>query len=139
MTHHRKFIRFFWHFPCLGFLSASFSFILARLAIIVKASLPIGIGLTSLSKFLLDPYYHRMIYLKNTPFLREPDWIAYGTVAKLVYFPMSLILSALLQIQILLLLLSIMGYPMAITISTAFKAIRSPEHYKCIPLNNTHK
>jgi uncharacterized membrane protein YccF (DUF307 family) len=121
-----------WHIPFLGFLNALGTFLIGGLFVITVVGAPIGLGLIQLSKFLLTPFSKGMI--KKTDLNKQDNaaWKTWGTIVRILYFPLGLLLSVLTIIQIAGLFVSIVGIPVAMVLAKSLSTFFNPVNKICV-------
>ncbi len=115
-----------WHFPFFGFLNALATFLIGGLFVITVVGAPIGLGLIELSKFLMTPFSSQMVSKKQAGIKQNKLWNIYGFIVRIVYFPLGLILSIVTIVQIVGLVVSIVGIPMAIILAKSLSTFFNP-------------
>lgn len=123
-----------WHVPCLGFLSAFWTFLLGVLLTLLMVTSPIGLGLIQYSKFLLLPFNYSMVSADDLETKQNPLWKAYSTVVMICYLPLGLILSILLIFQIIGLFITIVGIPVALVLIKSLSTYFNPVNKVCVPV-----
>jgi len=132
MQPHKDYLTLLWHILCLGFLSSLIAFIIGQGCNTFIAGKSAGTGFVAISRFLLNPSKNQIIYQKESPFSKEPEWIAYGKIIRIIYFPFALILLMILSVQATILILSSCGAPLLIKMVRMLKYLFQPEHVKYI-------
>ncbi|MFZ7136107.1 YccF domain-containing protein [Avibacterium avium] len=123
-----------WHIPFCGFLSALLAFILGSLLTITVVAAPIGLGLIQYSKFLLLPFNYSMIKSSEVNTKENPYWKLYGTLLKILYVPfVGIPLLLITCIQIMGLVISIVGIPVAIPLAKSLGTLFQPVGKICAP------
>lgn len=123
-----------WHFPFFGFLSAFLSFLIGTILTITVVAAPIGIGLIQYSKFLLLPFSYEMIKKSDTDLEQNTIWKTYGTILKIIYVPfIGLPLFILTCLQIIALVITILGIPVAIVVAKSLPTLLQPVDKICVP------
>ncbi|MDR1866010.1 MAG: hypothetical protein LBR08_10620 [Bacteroidales bacterium] len=122
-----------WHVPFLGFMSALFTFLLGGLLVITVVGAPIGLGLIQLSKFLLTPFSSAMVSKSDLNVDQNKYWEVFGTVVRIIYFPLGLFLSVITVFQIVALFISIIGIPVALVLAKSLGTYFNPVGKSCVP------
>lgn len=122
-----------WHFPFLGFITAFWTFIVGGLLVITVVGSPIGLGLIQLAKFMLTPFSCEMVDksdIKKQNYL----WKAFGIFVRILYFPFGLVLAILTLCQIIGLVISIIGFPVALVLAKSLGTYFNPVNKVCLPV-----
>lgn len=122
-----------WHFPFLGFVDAVIAFLFGGFLVITIAGAPLGLGLIELSKFLLTPFSSEMVDKKDLGIKDHELWNIFGVFVRILYFPVGLLLAVITMVQAFLLLVSIVGIPVALVLLKSLGTIFNPVNKKCIP------
>lgn len=131
-TKMRTIANFLWHIPFLGFLNALYMFVLGLILTVTVIASPIGLGLIEYSKFLLAPYSRIMINDPTPANERNQLWRAYSFIVMIVYLPFGLISAVMAIFQIIGLVCSIIGIPLAIIIFKSLGTCLNPVGKKCV-------
>lgn len=121
-----------WHVPFLGFISALATFLTGGLLIVTVIGAPIGLGLIQLSRFLLMPFSSAMIDSKDIRNKQNKAWQAFGIVARIIYFPLGLVLAVLTALQVAGLFVSIVGIPVALVLAKSLGTFFNPVNKVCV-------
>lgn len=121
-----------WYFPFFGFITAFFVFITGLLVTLTVVASPIGLGLIELSKFLLAPYSNEMISTSELKTEKNPYWETYSVIIGILYLPIGIILALITVVQIVGLVCSVMGIPMAIVLAKSLTTYLNPVGKKCV-------
>lgn len=123
-----------WHFPFLGFLSASFNYLLGLLLVATIIGAPIGLGLMQYGKFLFWPFGNAMISSKELNGKPNKLWNAFGFIIRIIYFPFGLVFFILASMQVVVLCISIVGIPAGIVVAKSLGTYFNPVNKKCVHL-----
>ncbi len=123
-----------WHFPFFGFITAFFTFLLGSLLVITVVAAPIGLGVIQLSKFLMAPFSREMIDKSKIQPNQNVLWKTYGWLVRIIYFPFGLFLAIVTLFQIIGLVISIEGIPMAIILVKSLGTYFNPVNKVCVHL-----
>ena len=121
-----------WHIPFMGFLSALATFLLGLLLVITIIGAPIGLGLIELAKFLMTPFSSKMINEREIHKRQNKLWLMYGFIVRILYFPIGLICSIILLVQIIGLCITIVGIPLAIVLAKSLGTYYNPVNKVCV-------
>ena len=121
-----------WHFPFFGFVTAFFVFIIGVLLTLTVVASPIGLGLIEFSKFLLAPYSNEMISSSDLSNKENPLWETYGLIVRLIYLPIGIIMVICAIIQIVSLVTTVIGIPVAIVVAKSLPTYLNPVGKKCV-------
>ena len=127
----RTIANFLWHIPFLGFLNAFLCYCIGTLFIITIVFSPIGLGLIQYGKFLMAPY-SRKIVSTSTITNQNIAWQGFGCINSLIYLPFGIILAIITIVQIVGLLCSIVGIPLAYVLIKSLSVIFNPVGKSCI-------
>jgi len=122
-----------WHFPFLGFVSAALCWLFGALLTITIIAAPIGIGLIEYGKFLFAPFSRAMISKADLNVKQNAAWATYSTIVMVLYLPFGLVFAAISVIQVVLLVVSIVGIPIAIVVAKSLSTALNPVNKKCVP------
>lgn len=122
-----------WHFPCFGFLSALYSFILGVVFYITVIGAPIGLGLMEYAKFLLAPFSQAMVSKADLGQEATQAWKVLSVIAFILYLPFGLIACLVSAVQIAFLFISIVGIPVALVLAKSLHVCLNPINKKCVP------
>ena len=121
-----------WHVPFLGFVTATFTYLIGLIFAALLITAPIGLGLMEYGKFLFAPFGHAMVSKTELNIQQDPHWKAYSTFVMLCYLPFGLIFAALAAIQAAFLAISIIGIPAALVIAKSLGTYLNPVNKKCV-------
>jgi uncharacterized membrane protein YccF (DUF307 family) len=121
-----------WHIPFLGFVTATFTYLIGLILTLLVITAPIGLGLMEYGKFLYFPFGHAMVSKKELNIEQNKYWKAYSTIVMVVYFPFGLIYAVMAAIQAAVLALSIIGIPIALIIAKSLGTYLNPVNKKCV-------
>lgn len=130
-----KFIaNIFWHIPYLGFIDALFCFLLGGLLIVTGIGAPIGLGLVQLGKLYLAPFGHNMVDKGNLPDSKDSNiaWTGLSIIARILYFPFGLLLTALIITQMIGCTITVVGFPVAMVLFKSLGTIWNPVNKVCV-------
>ncbi|MDD5195173.1 MAG: YccF domain-containing protein, partial [Candidatus Omnitrophica bacterium] len=82
-----------WHFPFLGFVSATLVYLLGLILTATVIAAPIGLGLMELGKFLFLPFGRAMVNKSEINVEQNKVWKAYSTIIMILYIPVGILLS----------------------------------------------
>lgn len=122
-----------WHFPFLGFVSAALCWLFGALLTITIIAAPIGIGLMEYGKFLFAPFSRAMVSKADLNVKQNAAWATYSTIVMVLYFPFGLVFAAISVVQVALLVISIVGIPVAIVVAKSLSTALNPVNKKCVP------
>lgn len=128
----RKLDNILWHFPFFGFVNAVVMYLLGLILTATVIAAPIGLGLMEFGKFLFAPFGHAMISKSNLNVEQNPAWKTYSTIVMMVYFPFGLILALLAVLQVVALLITIIGIPVALVVAKSLGTYLNPVNKKCV-------
>ena len=124
-----------WHIPFCGFLSALLAFLLGIIFIVTVIGAPIGFGLLQFSKFLLSPFSSAMVNKKDLNIQENNQlWATFGFIARIIYFPIGLILIICTVFQLFGLFISIVGIPVALVMAKSLGTYWNPVGKVCVPI-----
>lgn len=129
-----------WHIPFLGFINAAISFVIGSVLVLTVVAAPIGLGLIQYARFLMGPFSNRMVHRSLRPG-DDPNilWTTYGFIIKLIYIPIiGLPLTILTTIQIIGLICSIVGIPMAIILFKSLGTYLNPVDKVCMNVDEAN-
>lgn len=121
-----------WHFPFFGFISAALTFLWGLLLTVTVVGAPLGKGMIEYSKFLLAPYSRNMINEKELNIEHSEAWNNYSTIVKIIYIPFGALHALLIIIQLGLLIITIIGIPLAIVLAKSISTIVNPVGKVCV-------
>lgn len=121
-----------WHFPFFGFLNAIIVYIIGLLLTLTVIAAPIGLGLMEYGKFLFAPFSWAMVSKSKMNVEQNKAWQAYSTVVMIIYIPIGLIMCLLAVLQVIGLITSIIGIPVAIVIAKSMGTYLNPVNKKCV-------
>ncbi|PGH39570.1 MAG: hypothetical protein CRN43_08310 [Candidatus Nephrothrix sp. EaCA] len=121
-----------WHFPFFGFLSALGTFLIGGLLIITVAGAPIGLGLVQLARFLLTPFSSEMIDKEDLNLAQNKLWQSFSLIVRILYFPLGLLLSVMVILQIAGLFITIIGIPIALVLAKSLGTYFNPVNKICV-------
>ncbi len=116
-----------WHFPCMGFMIALFTWVGGAIFYVTILGAPIGSGFMQLGKFYMSPFSYRMIdkkylYEDYDSDLKE----SYNTLLMLLYLPLGLIAGVITLCYIIIFTLTIVGIPLALILAKTLSTIINP-------------
>ena len=121
-----------WHFPFFGFITSFFTFLIGLLFISTVIGAPIGLGLIQHAKFLLSPFSKRMMpdstFKKDT----KASTKIIRLIVFLIYFPLGVLISMIVVVQIMLLFITIIGIPMAVILAKSLSTYFNPIGKICV-------
>lgn len=123
-----------WHFPFFGFITAFVVFLTGLLLTVLVIPAPIGTGLMQYSRFLLAPYTNAMVSKDDLKIQQNLVWKTYSTIIMLLYLPIGLILGFCQIFQIVGLLCTIVGIPVAIPLARTLGVVINPVGKVCGPI-----
>lgn len=121
-----------WHFPFLGFVSATLVYLLGLILTATVIAAPIGLGLMELGKFLFLPFGRAMVNKSEINVEQNKVWKAYSTIIMILYIPVGILLSLLAVLQVAGLFVSIIGIPAAIVVAKSLGTFFNPVNKKCV-------
>jgi len=121
-----------WHFPFLGFVSATLIYLLGVILTATVIAAPIGLGLMEYGKFLFWPFGNAMISKKNLNVESNSAWQTYSTIIMVLYFPFGLIIACIKVFQIAGLFISIVGIPVALVLAKSLGTVINPVNKICV-------
>ena len=124
-----------WHVPFLGFLTALLSFLLGSLLTILVIPAPIGLGLIQLSKFQLAPFSYSLVSKDDLGVEQSPVWATYSFIIRILYLPIGCIMALCAIVQIVGLVCSIVGIPVALVVAKALGTYFNPVSKVCVPVS----
>lgn len=122
-----------WHFPFLGFVTATIYWLFGVLLTATVVAAPIGLGLMQYGKFLFSPFGRAMVNKKDLNAEQGSAWKAYSTAVMVIYLPFGLLFVLLNVVQVALLCLSIVGIPVALVIAKSLSTSLNPVNKVCVP------
>ncbi len=122
-----------WHIPFCGFVTAIAVFLIGLLLTLTIVAAPVGLGLMQLSKLLLWPFGNAMVSKDELDVDQNEAWRLYSGIIWLLYFPIGLLLAALLLIQIVCLSITIVGLPAALVVAKSLGTFFNPVNKICVP------
>ncbi len=126
-----------WHIPFLGFLNAAISFVIGTVLVLTVVAAPIGLGLIQYARFLMGPFTNRMVDRSLRPD-DDPNllWTTYGFLIKIIYVPfIGLPLTIVTLFQIIGLICSVVGIPMAIILFKSLGTYLQPVDKVCMSVD----
>jgi uncharacterized membrane protein YccF (DUF307 family) len=123
-----------WHFPFLGFLTALWTFLIGLFLVITIAGMPVGLGLIQFSRFLLTPFSMSMIPKSDLKPNQNLVWRFFQIIVRILYFPVGLVLSVIVICQMIGLVLSIVGFPVALVLAKSLGTFFNPVNKICVPI-----
>ena len=108
--------------------------------VLTVVAAPIGLGLIQYARFLMGPFSNRMVHRSLRPG-DDPNilWTTYGFIIKLIYIPIiGLPLTILTTIQIIGLICSIVGIPMAIILFKSLGTYLNPVDKVCMNVDEAN-
>lgn len=121
-----------WHFPFLGFLSATVTYLLGLLLTATVIAAPIGLGVMELGKFMYLPFGRALVKKSDLVETRSKAWQTYSTVIMILYLPLGLALSVVAALQVIGLCITIIGIPVGIVIAKSIGTYFNPVDKKCV-------
>lgn len=121
-----------WHIPFLGFVTATFYWLLGLLLTLTVIAAPIGLGLMEFGKFLFAPFGHAMVSRADLNVDQNPLWKSYSTIIMIVYLPFGLVFAAICAIQAFASCLSLVGIPVALVIAKSLGTVLNPVNKICV-------
>ena len=121
-----------WHFPFFGFITAFYTFLVGVLFLISIIGAPIGLGLIQHSKFLLSPFSSRMVSDSEIGKEKSMLWKVFEIIAFIIYLPLGILATIATTIQIVLLLISIVGIPVALVLAKSLRTYFNPIGKVCV-------
>ena len=121
-----------WHFPFLGFLSATVTYLLGLLLTATVIAAPIGLGVMELGKFMYLPFGRALVKKSDLVETRSKAWQTYSTVIMILYLPLGLALSVVAALQVIGLCITIIGIPAGIVIAKSIGTYFNPVDKKCV-------
>lgn len=128
----RTFGNILWHFPFFGFVSAIIIYLLGLILTATVIAAPIGLGLMEFGKFLFMPFGHAMVSKSALNIEQNQAWKTYSKVVMVLYFPIGLVMSVILAIQVAALFISIFGIPAAIVLAKSLGTCFNPVNKKFV-------
>lgn len=128
----RTFGNIIWHFPFLGFISATFTYLLGLLLTLTVVAAPIGLGLMELGKLLFWPFGKTMVKQSDLNAEQNPLWKTYSTIVMVLYFPFGLILAFLGVLQVIGAFITIIAIPVGIVVAKSLGTFLNPVGKKCV-------
>lgn len=122
-----------WHFPCFGFLSSFFAFLLGSILTCTLIASPIGLGLLQYSKFLLAPFSYDMIDSSELREEQDGAWKTYSRIVWFCYLPIGCLSFIVAIVRIAVLCIIIVGIPVALVMVKALGVIFNPVGKICVP------
>ena len=74
-----------------------------------------------------------MVSKKDLQVEQNQAWKAYGSIVRILYFPIGLFFAVVTIFQIVGMMLSIIGIPVAIVLAKSLKTYFNPVHMTCVP------
>lgn len=121
-----------WHFPFFGFVTAFYTFLVGVLFLISIIGAPIGLGLIQHSKFLLSPFSSRMVSDSEIGKEKSMLWKVFEIIAFIIYLPLGILATIATAIQIVLLLISVVGIPVALVLAKSLTTYFNPIGKVCV-------
>lgn len=121
-----------WHFPFFGFITAFYTFLVGVLFLISIIGAPIGLGLIQHSKFLLSPFSSRMVSDSEIGKEKSMLWKVFEIIAFIIYLPLGILATIATAIQIVLLLISVVGIPVALVLAKSLTTYFNPIGKVCV-------
>ncbi|PIE84427.1 MAG: hypothetical protein CSA07_01560 [Bacteroidia bacterium] len=121
-----------WHIPFCGFMSALLCFLLGGLLVLTVVGAPIGLGLIQLSKFLLTPFSCAMVSKSDMDASPNKQWETFGTVVRILYFPVGVFLAVVAAFQVVGLFVTIVGIPVALVLAKSLGTFFNPVGKVCV-------
>ncbi|SJZ92630.1 Uncharacterized membrane protein YccF, DUF307 family [Enhydrobacter aerosaccus] len=121
-----------WHIPFLGFVTATFYWLLGLLLTATVIAAPIGLGLMEFGKFLFAPFGHAMVSKADLKVTQNPLWKSYSTIVMIVYLPFGLVFTAISAIQAFAACFSLVGIPVALVIAKSLGTVLNPVNKVCV-------
>ncbi len=111
-----------WHVPFLGFLSSLCTLLAGLLFLLTGIGIPIGLGLIQLARFLLTPFSCAMAGKNDLQVHQNQLWLTWGWIARILYFPVGLILSVMICLQVV-----------ALVLAKSLSTLWNPVNKVCVP------
>lgn len=121
-----------WHFPFLGFISATIVYLFGLLFTATVIAAPVGLGLMEFGKFLFAPFGHAMVSKSDLKIEQNKAWKTYSTIVMILYFPLGLFFAIVGILQVIGLCISIVGIPVALVIAKSLGTYLNPVNKKCV-------
>ena len=121
-----------WHFPFLGFISATLTYLWGLILTATVVAAPIGLGLMEYSKFLFAPFGKEMIRKADLQIEENKHWKTYSTIVSILYLPLGLIMVVMAVFQIFFLCITIIGIPVAIVVAKSLSTYLNPVNKICV-------
>lgn len=122
-----------WHFPFLGFVNAIVVYVCGLILTVTIVAAPIGLGLMEFGKFLFAPYSRAMVSRSDLKADQNRLWQAYSTLIMILYLPLGVLLSLMALVQVVGLLLSLVGIPVALVVAKSIGTYFNPVNKVCVP------
>ena len=123
-----------WHFPFFGFIDAALTFLLGLILTATVVAAPIGLGLMEMGKFFLAPFGRELVDADKIDPNREKNeaWQTYSKIIMIIWLPFGLLLAFFLILQIIGLLVSIIGIPVAMAMAKTLGTVFNPVNKKVV-------
>ena len=121
-----------WHFPFLGFVTATLYWLFGALLTLTIIAAPIGLGLMEYGKFLFFPFGHAMVSRDALDMRQNAAWHAYSTIVSILYLPFGLLFVVLSVIQVVASCISIVGIPVALVVAKSLGTALNPVNKICV-------
>ncbi len=128
----KKIDLFLWHFPSLGFINASITFLLGVVFIATVVGIPLGKGLIQYSIYLFNPVKYEIGNVPAAEIDHNQHWQDFSLFVNMFYFPFSLILAVLTFAQFVILSLTFTGFPLAKSMLKQLRTCFNPVDKKCV-------
>ena len=121
-----------WHFPFLGFVWASFLYLIGLLLTLTVIASPLGIGYMELAKFLFAPFTRTLVDKSDLSADQNIARKTYSTIIKIIWIPFGCIIALSALICGIVNLCTIIGIPVGIVYLKSLGAWFNPVNKKCV-------
>jgi len=121
-----------WHIPFMGFVNAILVYLLGLLLTITIVAAPLGLGLMEYGKFLFAPFSWSMVDKDDLDVNQNALWKVYSTIIMILYIPFGILGFLFALCQIIALVFSIFGIPVAIVVAKSLGTYFNPVNKVCV-------
>lgn len=121
-----------WHVPFLGFVSATITYLVGALLMLIGITAPIGLGLMAYGKFLFAPFSYAMVSKKELHINQNKYWDLFSKILMILYLPLGVILVVLQVFSAAVAALTIVGIPVALVIAKSLGTCLNPVNKVCV-------
>lgn len=123
-----------WHVPFLGFLNAIVVYLVGLILVSSVIAAPIGLGLMEFGKFLFFPFGNAMISKSQLQVSQNAIWKTYSFIIMLVYLPLGLLIAFVCLFQVVGLLCTVIGIPVAMVVAKSLGTFLNPVNKICVSM-----